>query len=189
MTHTFDSEVSLHSRLLWPTVCWFPHTMGPSINDVGNWEGEGVKNRSKLPTDSTKKNSQYVGGWCQKFRKISDVVYGWSQLDNQFFWTTNYNKLLHSTSRWKGCPRHGQRNPLLWWLPPTWAGPTHFSRPRRRHVAMRRRRQPTWVRISRTSTCKIYLMVCVISPVLYIAPIIEPMRSSHGIHGILTASR
>ena len=106
------------------------------------------------------------------------------------FITTKYNKLLHSTSRWKGCPRHGQRNPLLWWLPPTWAGPTHFSKPRRRHVAMRRRRrQPTWVRISRTSTCKIYLMVCVISPVLYIAPIIEPMRSSHGIHGILTASR
>jgi hypothetical protein len=28
---------------------------GPSINDVGNWEGEGVKNWSKLPTDSTKK--------------------------------------------------------------------------------------------------------------------------------------
>ena len=28
---------------------------GPSINDVGNWEGGGVKNWSKLPTDSTKK--------------------------------------------------------------------------------------------------------------------------------------
>ena len=27
---------------------------GPSINDVGNWKGGGVKNWSKLPTDSTK---------------------------------------------------------------------------------------------------------------------------------------
>ena len=27
---------------------------GPSINDVGNWEGEGVKNWSKFPTYSTK---------------------------------------------------------------------------------------------------------------------------------------
>ena len=27
---------------------------GPSINDVGNWKGEGVKNWSKLPMDSTK---------------------------------------------------------------------------------------------------------------------------------------
>jgi hypothetical protein len=26
-----------------------------SINDVGNWEGGGVKNWSKLPTDSTKR--------------------------------------------------------------------------------------------------------------------------------------
>ena len=25
---------------------------GPFINDVGNWEGGGVKNWSKLPTDS-----------------------------------------------------------------------------------------------------------------------------------------
>ena len=30
-------------------------TMGPSINDVGNWSGREVKNLSKLPTDSTKK--------------------------------------------------------------------------------------------------------------------------------------
>ena len=28
---------------------------GPSINDVGNWEGGGVENWSKLTTDSTKK--------------------------------------------------------------------------------------------------------------------------------------
>ena len=40
-------------------VC-FP--VGPSINDVGNWEGEGVKNGSKLPTDSTKKTADMGRG-------------------------------------------------------------------------------------------------------------------------------
>ena len=33
----------------------FNYGKGSSIIDVGNWEGEGVKNWSKLPTDSTKK--------------------------------------------------------------------------------------------------------------------------------------
>ena len=40
-------------------VC-FP--VGPSINDVGNWEGKGVKNWSKLPTDSTKKTADMGRG-------------------------------------------------------------------------------------------------------------------------------
>ena len=31
------------------------YDLGPSINDVGNLEGGGVKNWSKLPTDCTKK--------------------------------------------------------------------------------------------------------------------------------------
>ena len=30
------------------------------MNDVGNWRGEGVKNWSKLPTDSIKKTA-YMG--------------------------------------------------------------------------------------------------------------------------------
>ena len=33
----------------------------PSINDVGNWEGRGVKKWSKLPTDSTKKLPTWPG--------------------------------------------------------------------------------------------------------------------------------
>ena len=33
----------------------FPRPKGWSINDVGNREGGGVKNWSKLPTDTTKK--------------------------------------------------------------------------------------------------------------------------------------
>ena len=36
--------------------------MGPSINDIGNWEGGGVKNWPKLPTDSTKKLSTWGRG-------------------------------------------------------------------------------------------------------------------------------
>ena len=53
---------------------------GPSISDVGNRKGEGVKNGSKVLTDSTKKLPicVYGGGGCQKFRNIADVVYGWS---------------------------------------------------------------------------------------------------------------
>ena len=51
---------------------------GPSINNVGNWEGEGVKNWSKLPTDSAKKTVDMGEGGCQKSGKIADVVYGWS---------------------------------------------------------------------------------------------------------------
>ena len=35
---------------------------GPSINDIGNWEGEGVKNWSKLPTDNNKKLPQHGEG-------------------------------------------------------------------------------------------------------------------------------
>ena len=50
---------------------------GPSINDVGNWEGGGVKNWSNLPMNSTK-NCQHGRGGCQKSGKIADVVYGWS---------------------------------------------------------------------------------------------------------------
>ena len=34
--------------------------MGPSINDIGIW-GEGFQNWSKLPTNSTKKLSTYIG--------------------------------------------------------------------------------------------------------------------------------
>ena len=35
---------------------------GPSINDFGNWEEGGVKNGSKLQTDSTKKLPTWGGG-------------------------------------------------------------------------------------------------------------------------------
>ena len=51
--------------------------MGPSINDVGNWDGGGVKNWSKLSADSIKKLPTWGRG-CQKSGKIADVVYGWS---------------------------------------------------------------------------------------------------------------
>ena len=50
---------------------------GPSINDFGNWEEGGVKNGSKLQTDSTKKLPTWGGGGV-KSGKIADVVYGWS---------------------------------------------------------------------------------------------------------------
>ena len=39
---------------------------GPSINDVGNCEGGGFKNWSKLPTDSTKKLPTWPGEWGVK---------------------------------------------------------------------------------------------------------------------------
>ena len=56
---------------------------GPSINEVGDREGGGVKNWSKLPTDSTKKLPTWRRGslkrGCQKSGKNTDVVYGWSQ--------------------------------------------------------------------------------------------------------------
>ena len=48
---------------------------GPSISDVGNRKGEGVKNGSKVPTDSTKKLPIWGRG-VSKFRKIANVVYG-----------------------------------------------------------------------------------------------------------------
>ena len=51
-------------RKVWPTA------QGPSINDVGNWEGEGVKNRSKLPTDSTKKTSDMGEGGVKNSEKF-----------------------------------------------------------------------------------------------------------------------
>ena len=35
---------------------------GPSISNVGNWEGGGVKNWSKLPTVSTKKTADMGEG-------------------------------------------------------------------------------------------------------------------------------
>ena len=38
---------------------------------------EGVKNWSKLSTDSTK-NCRHEEGGCQKSGKIADIVYGWS---------------------------------------------------------------------------------------------------------------
>ena len=50
-----------------------------SINDLGNamGRGEGVKNWSKLPTDSTK-NLPILGRGMSKFRQFADVVYRWS---------------------------------------------------------------------------------------------------------------
>ena len=54
-------------------------SLGPSINNVGNWEGRGVKNWSKLPT-STTKNCRYGEGGGQKSGKITDIVYEWSLL-------------------------------------------------------------------------------------------------------------
>ena len=41
---------------------------GPSINNVGNWEGGGVKHWSKLPTDSTKK-TVIMGEGVSKIQK------------------------------------------------------------------------------------------------------------------------
>ena len=49
---------------------------GPSINDVGNWEGEG----SKIGQNCRRivlKNCRHGGGGCQKSGKMADVVYGW----------------------------------------------------------------------------------------------------------------
>ena len=43
-------------------------SLGPSINDVDNWEGGGFKNWSKLPTDSTKKTAD-MGEGVSKIRK------------------------------------------------------------------------------------------------------------------------
>ena len=43
---------------------------GPSINDVGNWEGGGVKNWSKLPTDSTKKTADMGEGGVKNQEKM-----------------------------------------------------------------------------------------------------------------------
>ena len=57
--------------------CSTENCQGPSINDVGNWRGEG----SKISQNCRRivlKNSRYGGGGCLKFRKIADVVYGWS---------------------------------------------------------------------------------------------------------------
>ena len=44
--------------------------LGPSINDVGNWEGGGVKNCSKLPTDSTKKLPTWGEGGVKNPEKM-----------------------------------------------------------------------------------------------------------------------
>jgi hypothetical protein len=52
---------------------WRKTAKRPSINDVGNWEGEGVKNWSKLPTDSTKKLPTWGRG-LSKTRKIADFA-------------------------------------------------------------------------------------------------------------------
>ena len=53
---------------------WRKTAKGPSINDVGNWEGEGVKNWSKLPTDSTKKLMTWGRGrGMSKIKKICVV--------------------------------------------------------------------------------------------------------------------
>ena len=49
-------------------IVWY-NAMGPSINDVGNWEGAGVKNWPKLPTDSTKKLPTWGKG-VSKIQKI-----------------------------------------------------------------------------------------------------------------------
>ena len=57
---------------------------GPSINNVGNREGGGVKNYSKLPTDSSKKLPTW-GRVVSKSGKIADVVYGWSLMRKEIF--------------------------------------------------------------------------------------------------------
>ena len=43
---------------------------GPSINDIGNWEGEGVKNWSKLLRDSTKKTEDVGEGGVKNPEKM-----------------------------------------------------------------------------------------------------------------------
>ena len=45
----------LNSNVFQATTHFHLWRKGPSINDIGNWEGEGVKNWSKLSTDSKKK--------------------------------------------------------------------------------------------------------------------------------------
>ena len=44
-------------------------SLGQSINNVGNWEGRGVKNWSKLPTSTTKKTVRMERGGGSKIRK------------------------------------------------------------------------------------------------------------------------
>ena len=56
----------------------------------GNWEGVGVKNWSKLPTDSTKKLP------TRKSVKITDVVYGMVPLQNisLILYQQTYNSII-----------------------------------------------------------------------------------------------
>ena len=48
----------------------FVWCMGLSINDVGNCEERGVKNLSKLPTDSTKKTADMGEGVVKDPEKL-----------------------------------------------------------------------------------------------------------------------
>ena len=50
-------------------VCY--NAMGASINDGGNWEGGGVTNWSKLPTDVTKKTADMEEGGVKNSEKLS----------------------------------------------------------------------------------------------------------------------
>ena len=48
--------------------------LGPSINDVGNWEGRGFKNRSRLPADGTKNADMGEGVVINPGKFAGDLV-------------------------------------------------------------------------------------------------------------------
>ena len=57
---------------------------GPSIINVGNWEGSRGQKLVKIAMNGTKKNCRYGRGGCKKFRNIADVIYGWSLTRSAF---------------------------------------------------------------------------------------------------------
>ena len=68
-------------------------SLGPSINDVGNREGSKIGQNYLLIV--LKKTFRYEGGGFQKFRKISDVVYGWSLRINQVKTIVKVLRIIH----------------------------------------------------------------------------------------------